>query len=205
MTEDNELMFKIITIGDSGVGKTSLIKRFVYDTFSYESTISTLGLNFAFKDVTLNNNKTIKLKFIDTAGQERFKALSSSYFRNADTALFVFSLDDNGSFNRIYSWIESFEYNYNIRNKIPIFLIGNKNDLDQKVEQTDIDVLSKARGIKYIPTSCLNNNNIEYLLKEIAEALYKNFKPEKEQKMIKLKNEKKVKKSKCKCASKSDK
>ena len=75
----NEIMFKVITLGDSGVGKISIIKRYANNIF-YENVLSTVGVGFAFKEVELSNKKKIKLKLIDTAGQEKFKSLAKSYF-----------------------------------------------------------------------------------------------------------------------------
>ena len=86
----NDLTFKIITLGDSGVGKKAIIRRFVFNTFEINK-LSTIGVNFSFKDVRLKNGKNVKLKLIDTAGQERYKSVSKSYFRNADGVLFVFT------------------------------------------------------------------------------------------------------------------
>ena len=196
MSEEKEITFKIITVGESGVGKTSLFRRFVYNNFD-ESTLTTLGMQFFFKDVVLSNNKKIKLKLIDTAGEEKYRSLSKSYFKNSDVALFVFSLDNPVSFERINEWIDLFKESHDKIEKIPKYLIGSKNDLNQIVDQNKIDEFANKIGYKYISTSALNNNNIEYLFNDISEELFKTYNPDKTQKKIKLKNKKNVKTTKC--------
>ena len=110
----NELEFRIITVGDSGVGKTSIIRRYVHSIYDDDS-LSTIGVSFSYKEVVRGKDK-IKLKLVDTAGQEKFKSLTKSYFKNTDVVLFVFALDDKISFNNIKEWIELFIQN-NSRDK----------------------------------------------------------------------------------------
>ena len=196
MSEENEITFKIITVGESGVGKTSIFRRYVYNTFE-ENTLTTLGLQFSFKDVVLKNKQKIKLKLIDTAGEEKYKSLSKSYFKNSDVVLFVFALDNPDSFERINDWIELFKENHDKVDKIPKYLIGSKNDLEQKVEQGKINELAKKLDFKFLTTSALSNNNIENLFNDISETLFKSYKPDKCQQTIKLKNKKDFKTTKC--------
>ena len=199
MSED-EITFKIITVGESGVGKTSIFRRYVYSTFE-ENTLSTLGLQFSFKDVILKNKQKIKLRLIDTAGEEKYKSLSKSYFKNADVVLFVFALDKPDTFEQINTWINLFKENHDKVDKIPKYLIGNKNDLEQKVEQGKIDELTKKLCYKYISTSALSNNNIEYLFNDISETVFKAYKPDKIQQTIKLKHKTNYNNKKAKCSS----
>ena len=109
MSQNEEPEFKIITLGDSGVGKTSIIKRYVHGFFE-EDTLPTIGLGFSFKKLTLNGTK-IKLKCIDTAGQEKYKSIARTYYKNADGVLLVFSYDDKKSFDHIESWLNSLKEN----------------------------------------------------------------------------------------------
>ena len=197
MSKDEKLLvFTIITLGDSGVGKTSIIRRYLYDIFE-DTNLSTIGLQFSIKKLTLKNKKTIKLKLIDTGGQEKFRSLSKSYYRNADAALFVFSVNDMDSFEKINEWINEFRKNQGGEEKIPIYLIGNKKDLEQKVEQNLIDELETKFNFKYISTSALKNENIDLLFAEIGEELFKRYDPVKNQKNIKIAQEKKNKESFC--------
>ena len=129
--ENQEIILKIIAIGNSGVGKTSIIRRFVYKTYE-EDKSATLGLNFAFKNIILKNGIKVKLKIIDTAGEEKFRSLSKSFFKNAEGVFFVFGMDDLNSFKDINEWIKIFNDN-NSESNIPKFLLGNKSDLNKKI------------------------------------------------------------------------
>ena len=198
--EENDLIFRIIQVGDSGVGKTSIFRRYVYETFD-ENTMSTIGLQFSFKEVELANKKILKLKLLDTAGQEKYKSLSKTFFRNADAALFVFALNKLETFEHINEWVQLFKDNNDKVDKIPKYLIGNKSDLfdEREVDQKLIDDLEKNLGYKYYPTSALNNSNIDSLFKDIAETLFKNYKEDKDQKAFKIKSKNKDKEIKSKC------
>ena len=111
MSKEIETIYNIITLGDSAVGKTSLIRRYIYDLFDGD-TMSTIGLAFCFKEIVLENNKKVKLKLIDTGGQEKYRAIAKSYFKNTDGALFVYSIDDQESFDHITEWISIFNLIY---------------------------------------------------------------------------------------------
>ena len=110
--EQEELVFKVITIGDSSVGKTSIIRRYIYNVFD-DNTMSTIGLTFCFKEVKLKNGKKVQLKLVDTAGQEKYNALTKSYFKNVDGVLFIFDFNNLESFQNIEKWINLFEENNN--------------------------------------------------------------------------------------------
>ena len=125
--------FKIITLRNSGVGKTSIINKFVHLDF-IENILSTIGIEFSAKELILKNNQKILLKMIDTGGQEKFKSLSSSYFKHADGVFFVFALNNKQSFFQIKDWIELFKENSD-NNNIPKYLVGNKCDLLNEVGQ----------------------------------------------------------------------
>jgi len=176
---DQEIMFKVITLGDSGVGKTSIIRRFANNIFD-ENMLSTVGVGFAFKDVELQNKKTIKLKLIDTAGQEKFRSLAKSYFKNVDGVLFVYSFDIPESFKNLKEWIELFNTNHNGKIGIPMLLIGNKSDLEEKEEvkkneKLVEDFLKEYKELKYYKSSAKDNISINELFKELAEKMYADY------------------------------
>ena len=163
--------FKIVTLGDPGVGKTSIFRRFVDDNFD-PNQLSTLGINLSTKILKIKN-KELVLKLIDTGGQEKYRAIAASYFRRADVILFVFDLNNSGSFESIQYWLDFFEENNtgtNIKNK---FLIGNKNDLEQKVDQDLIDKLTEKNNILYMSTSAKTKHQIEQLFEYIGGELCK--------------------------------
>ena len=188
---ENEELFKIITLGDGGVGKTSIVKRFIRNVFE-DDTLSTVGVAFSFKEVTVENGKKIKLKFVDTAGQEKYRALAKSYYKNAEAVLFVFSYDDKKSFDHIEEWLNRFkEYGGN-KEEIPLFLVGNKCDIENKViEDNLIENLKNRIGFKYFKkTSAKDNIGIEELFNELSEKMYQQNKKNigKEQKNKHLEN-----------------
>ena len=173
--ENNDLEYKIITLGDSSVGKTSIINRFINGEFRPDS-MPTLGIKHSFKILELghlNNKKKLKLSVIDTGGQEKYKALSISYFRYADVVLFIFNLNEPFSFENIQKWIDNFNENNNKSKKvIKKYLIGNKSDLEQKVEQKLIDEFAKKNIMPYKATSAKTNSQINELFQMIGEELY---------------------------------
>ena len=173
--ENNDLEYKIITLGDSSVGKTSIINRFINGEFRPD-TMPTLGIKHSFKILELghlNNKKKLKLSVIDTGGQEKYKALSISYFRYADVVLFIFNLNEPFSFENIQNWIDNFNENNNKSKKvIKKYLIGNKSDLEQKVEQNLIDEFAKKNIMPYKATSAKTNSQINELFQMIGEELY---------------------------------
>ena len=163
--------FKIITLGDSSVGKTSIINSFINDKFM-EDFIPTFGIKFSFKILTVNKDKKMKLTVLDTGGQEKYRSLSISYFRHADVVLFVFSLNDVISFDNMQEWINTFNQNNSGKNVKKMYLIGNKNDLDQLVDQKLIDEFAKKNGILYISMCAKSKNKVDELFNLIAEELY---------------------------------
>ena len=188
--------FKIISLGDSGVGKSSIFRRYTENKFD-EDTMSTIGLAFADKELTLQNKEKVKLKLVDTGGQERYKSLAKNYYKNADGVLFVFAHNDKDSFDHIIDWIELFDQN-TTNKEIPKFLIGNKNDLkkfDEEEESFD-DFIKEHNILRYFSTSAKANINITELFTEMAEIIDSKTNKTGTQKNKKL-NKKKKKKFKC--------
>ena len=182
--------FKVITCGDTEVGKTSIIRRCIYNTFE-ENKIQTLGMDYNLYDIELENGVKIKLGLVDTAGQERFKCLGKGYFRNADGVLFVFSHNNKESFENLTSWIKIFEEcNKKTGTNIPKYLIGNKNDLEKEVDEEEIEKFKKEYPtFKYKSTSAKKDENkIKELFQELGEDIYQANKDNlnKENKSIKL-------------------
>ena len=199
---ENEAFFKIITLGDSKVGKTSIIKRITLGSFEDES-FSTVGIVFSFKEIIIKDGIKVKLKLIDTAGQERFnRAIPKSYYKNADAVLFVFAYDDELSFDHIEEWLTIFKENSSENENIPLYLIGNKFDVEnKKITNDSIEELKNKIGINnFAKTSAKSNFGIDELINEVAEKLYELNKKNlgKKQAKRQLINEKEVKKkSKC--------
>ena len=171
-----EIIFKIITIGDGKVGKTSIIKRYIENKFS-EEYIKTLGMSNSKKSIVLKNGKKIFLNLIDTAGQEEFRSLNKQYVKNIDGVLFVFDLSRLETFRNIKMWMDFFNNNYIGKDNIPKYLIGNKKDLNKEIDQERIDVFLEENNDfyhKYKATSAKEEDNqINELFQEMGELLYK--------------------------------
>ena len=170
--QKEEYEMKVITLGETDVGKTSIIKRYINNIFE-ENTFSTIGLNFNFKKVKLKNGKSINIKLIDTAGQEKYRAIIKSYFKNVDAVLFIFSLDNKDSFDKMIGWINLFNENRNGKEGIPRYSIGNKADKEKKVQKDEIDEFINQNNIKYYETSAKDNTGIDELFQDLSEDLYK--------------------------------
>lgn len=193
--------FQIITLGETGVGKTSMIKRYVYDTFDFNN-IATVGLSFSFKDITLKNNALIKIKLVDTGGQEKYRSLCKSYFKNSNGVLFVYAKNNQYSFDRIKDWIAMFNENSNGKKDIPIFLVESKDDLERVVDEVLSENFAKENKFIFKKISCCkDNNSVNELFSEMGELLYKYYvqynKKNFKQTGVKLNENEKKKKSQC--------
>ena len=198
---ENLLSFKIITLGESGVGKTSIILRFHSNEFKKNSE-STTGLSFSFKSITLKNKEKIELKLIDTGGEEKYRALAKSYFKNSDGVLFVYSKDNIESFLNIKEWITLFNENHNGKEGIPKFLVESKGDLNRVVDEKLAEDFAKENNMPLVKTSAKRNESINELFEQIAELLYENHMKTKnkdfsQKKSVNLSYNKKSKKSHC--------
>ena len=167
--------YNVITVGDSGVGKTSIICRYTQNKF-YENVLSTMGVAKTARALTLKNGQQIKLFLNDTAGQEKYNSLNKQYFNNADGALFVFDLNNKKSFKNIKTWITFTNENKDIENDFPKYLVGNKKDLDRNIDKDEIEMfLEENPDYKYYEISAKddNGNPINELFQEMGEDLFK--------------------------------
>ncbi|CAB0006698.1 unnamed protein product [Nesidiocoris tenuis] len=158
-TPDYDYLFKLLLIGDSGVGKSCLLLRFADDLYS-ENYISTIGVDFKIRTVQLDD-KIVKLQIWDTAGQERFRTITSSYYRGAHGIIVVYDTTDSESFNSLKNWLE--EINRFASTDVNKLIVGNKNDLKSKrsVEFEVAKSLADSLGIPILETSAKDNVNVE--------------------------------------------
>jgi Ras-related protein Rab-1A len=153
-----DLIFKVLLIGNSGVGKSSLFLRFVDDIWE-DNFVPTIGVDFKIKTLIIEEKK-IKLQIWDTAGQDRFRTIVSSYYRGAHGILLIFDLTDIESFKSLNNWLIEIERNAN-KNVIKV-LIGNKCDLteERKVSVQEVNEFAEINGMKYVETSAKDNINV---------------------------------------------
>ncbi|KAH8581811.1 RAB6 [Cryptosporidium sp. chipmunk genotype I] len=177
--------FKFVFLGEQSVGKTSIITRFMYDTFdnNYQATIGKsplhtnrkyyrfqLGIDFLSKTLYLED-RTVRLQLWDTAGQERFRSLIPSYIRDSSVAVVVYDITNRSTFLNTTKWIEDVR---NERGKdVIISLIGNKADLEDRrqVKYEEAEKLAQENNIMFIETSAKNGYNIKSLFKKLASTL----------------------------------
>jgi Ras-related protein Rab-1A len=159
MNPEYDYLFKLLLIGDSGVGKSCLLLRFADDTYT-ESYISTIGVDFKIRTIELDG-KTVKLQIWDTAGQERFRTITSSYYRGAHGIIVVYDVTDGESFSNVKQWLGEIDrYAAENVNKL---LVGNKSDLVNKkvVEYTAAKEFADSLSIPFLETSAKNSTNVE--------------------------------------------
>ena len=164
-----QYIFKLILIGNSGVGKSCILQRYMKHTFQ-ETYKCTIGVDFLMKSLIING-KTVKLQLWDTAGQEKYKSMVSSYYRGANVALIIFDLTNHMSFDALPSWIEN--YYKNGPEQKNIILIGNKKDLEveRQVTQEEAETFAETNNMIYFETSAKDGENIDYVFNYAAEKL----------------------------------
>lgn len=172
-----QILFKIILIGDSGIGKTSLINQYINSLFS-EKYLCTIGVDFMMKSIEIEET-VIKLQIWDTAGMERYRNITTSYYRGANAAIMAFDLSNRKSFENLKYWINLYlEHSNQIISKM-IVIVGNKADLESKkqVSKEDIEELMKTNpSFIYFEVSAKSGLNVELLFQSIAEKLYSDLK-----------------------------
>ena len=144
-----DFLFKLVLIGDTGVGKSCILLRFADDAFT-ESYISTIGVDFRFRTIKVEN-KTVKLQIWDTAGQERFRTITSAYYRGADGIIMVYDVTNAESFGHVNDWLN--EVNRYASESTCKLLVGNKNDMENKQARARARALRALRARVLTPPS----------------------------------------------------
>ena len=161
---------KLIVVGSSGSGKTTIIQRFIMDTFRHESQ-ATVGVEFKTYVCSING-KEVKLQIWDTAGQERFRSVAKSYFRNAVGAILVFTVTDRSTFTEAAQWLNDI-HSLSHPNSV-VLLVGNQIDQQDKRVVSESEALSfaKRHGLYYIETSALSGKNISEAFMHVAHEIH---------------------------------
>jgi len=172
--ESYDLLFKLILIGDSCVGKSNILLKYLKNEFDPNSR-ATVGVEFGTKNIIINNKK-IKIQIWDTAGQERYRSITSADYKGAKGALIVYDITRKCTFDNIDKWISDLKLNGD--KNICIVILGNKSDLDDKREVSKGDGIKKSEMYKtaFLETSALNGDNIGKAFDEIIEQIIQNNK-----------------------------
>ena len=172
--EDNyDYIYKIVLVGDSGVGKTNLLLRYLKNKFDQNSK-ATVGVEFGSKNITIDNS-IVKAQVWDTAGQERYRSITSAYYKGSHGALVVYDVTKIESFNNVDKWISDLRNNTD--EKLVIMLIGNKIDLEKErtVKTEEGQEKSNENEVAYIETSALDSRNVEKAFESIVTKIHKTY------------------------------
>jgi len=169
--DEYDYLFKVVLIGDSGVGKSNLLSRFTRNEFNLESK-STIGVEFATKSIQ-SDGKTIKAQIWDTAGQERYRAITSAYYRGAVGALLVYDISKRISYDNVSRWLK--ELRDHADPNIVIMLVGNKKDLRhmRQVQTDEAKEFCKLHKLFFIETSALADSNVATAFETILKEIYR--------------------------------
>ncbi|KAH0935197.1 hypothetical protein HID58_012314 [Brassica napus] len=169
--DDYDYLFKLVLIGDSGVGKSNLLSRFTRNEFSIESK-STIGVEFATRSVHVDE-KTIKAQLWDTAGQERYRAITSAYYRGAVGALLVYDITRHVTFENVERWLK--ELRDHTDASVVIMLVGNKADLRhlRAVPTEEARSFSERENMFFMETSALDATNVEQAFTHVLTQIYR--------------------------------
>lgn len=179
---NNEIIthkFKLLTIGESHVGKTSLLKTLTHERF--DSPMSTIGIDVVKKYIK-TNSKNILLQIWDTAGQERFRSITRNFYRDADGILLIFDVTDLASFHAVDEWLSEINPFINNSNnyKVPIYLVGNKNDLlGSDIAESRIKIFkqkAESLGVEFYIASAKTGLNVCTIFEDMSELLVKRCK-----------------------------
>jgi len=169
--DEYDYLFKVVLIGDSGVGKSNLLSRFTRNEFNLESK-STIGVEFATRSIEVEG-KTIKAQIWDTAGQERYRAITAAYYRGAVGALLVYDIAKHTTYENVERWLK--ELRDHADNNIVIMLVGNKSDLRhlRAVPTEEARSYAERNNLSFIETSALDSTNVETAFQNILTEIYK--------------------------------
>ena len=161
---------QIIIIGESQVGKTSILYQYTQNKFSTQY-LATVGVEYFVKE-ELINNKHIRVKIWDTAGQEQYKSITKSFYKNSDGIVIVYDVHDKKSFEKVQDWVQSLNEYTDSSKQIPVILVGNKIDLEREVSTEEGEKLAESFKLPFFESSAKENKGItEFMHKIITDVL----------------------------------
>lgn len=156
---DYDEKVQFIIVGDTSVGKTSILRKYNEGTFQ-SNYLATVGVDFFTKDIEIGK-KIVRLKVWDTAGQERFKSLTNSYIKNAHGIILVYDVSNKDTFNSLKDWINSITEQVGNNNSVKYIILGNKIDLNREVSKETAKKFASENNINYFETSAKDGTNLK--------------------------------------------
>ena len=172
MNDNFDLILKLLIVGDSSVGKTNFIMRFINNEFN-NNYMTTSGIDLKTKDIEVKNKK-IRIQIWDTAGQVKYKAITRNLFLKVLGVLIIYDITNEKSYNNLKSWVKLIREECG--SHMQIIIVGNKCDLDseRKINQDEVMNYAEEEKIEYIETSCKTGENVHKVVKTICEKILEN-------------------------------
>mgnify|MGYP002863962065 CR=1 FL=1 len=172
--EKKEVLYKILLLGDSSVGKTCFLMRYTDNTFQ-EIHMSTIGLDYKLKNVQLDDGKMVKIQIWDTAGQDRFRSITKNYYKGAHGIILIYDITNKKSFENVRNWINQIKEE--VSEKVSIILVGNKiDDEEHRVVLTeDGEKIAKELGLMFFECSAKSGVNIDSTFNELVKKTVENY------------------------------
>ena len=172
--ETNEFIYKILLLGDSSVGKTCFLMRYIDNTFQ-EIHMSTIGLDYKIKNIELADGKTAKFQIWDTAGQDRFRAITKNYYKGAHGIILLYDITNKKTFDNVKNWMNQIKEE--VTDKVCIILVGNKIDAEEQrvVTTEEGEKMAQGFGLMFFECSAKNGENISIAFDEIIKKIIENY------------------------------
>ena len=197
MSNGHDYLFKLMLIGDAGVGKSSLLLRFADGTFT-DHFLTTIGVDFKLKTINLDG-KVVKLQIWDTAGGERFRVITEAYYRGAGGIIFIYDVTKQTSFDHVEHWLV--DISKHARKDVPKLLIGNKSDLSDKrvVDSVTAKQYADSVNMPFMETSAKCDANVEQAFVMMASQVKRRFEETDPRDHICLDKKAEIRRSRCCC------
>lgn len=171
MSDLQDLQMKVLMLGDSNVGKSCLVLKFVDERTGLIKSMPTIGIDFKIKRIMLGG-RSVRLSIFDTAGQERYRTITSSYYRGSQGIILVYDITERNSFESLRNWLEQIEQHADT--SVMKVLLANKSDLtsSRQVDTSEGEVLAKEFNMKYFETSAQSGQNVIEAFHGIAWSVY---------------------------------
>ena len=171
MKMNDDIIYKVLLLGDSSVGKTCFLLRYCDKTFQ-DVHLSTISLDYRLKSMTLNSGKKVKLQIWDTAGQDRFRAITKNYYKGANGIILIYDVTNSQSYENVKNWI--FQIKEEANPNVIIYLVGNKidvEDIERAVQTDDGQKIADEYKLKFYEASAKTGINVNQIFEDLVEKI----------------------------------